>query len=364
MNNKGSKGYLHSLNALRGIGAISVCLYHSGAAFGSFGAFPHGYLAVDLFFILSGFIAFYRLDLASSIYVGANLVKRLSRIYPVYFTATILGASLMIFKYIIRGYPLVFEGFPTQYVVSFFKAMGLNILMLPDFDTHNLIIEAPIYPFSLQNWTLFWELIISTVFWIWVKFGAKFGRVIAICLAIALVLAMSKHDSMNQGYDASSFLLGGLRAFFCLFIGIECAKLYKTLSYRALNQISFFAPFLLFSCLFYFAWRGNASVLFELAIAIIIMPIMIIAVASSNSIIFANPLMHFLGKISFALFGLHVVILTLMFFLYTHFGLFELNLLSGLIYLSIVLVIATLFENYAEKPMQAFILQAFKRLLK
>src|SRR3569623_1631673 len=45
-----------NLDAMRGICALTVVLFHCEGMFSTARIFQHGYLAVDLFFILSGFV--------------------------------------------------------------------------------------------------------------------------------------------------------------------------------------------------------------------------------------------------------------------------------------------------------------------
>ncbi len=44
------------LDGLRGICAVAIVLYHSDNLFHPGPIFQHGYLAVDIFFLLSGFV--------------------------------------------------------------------------------------------------------------------------------------------------------------------------------------------------------------------------------------------------------------------------------------------------------------------
>lgn len=93
---------LKPLTSLRFIAAFWVLLYHFkdhlGLDLGRFGLIAHGYLGVDLFFILSGFIL-------AHVYLGAFeggrfgyggfLKNRLARVYPMHLAA--LGAMLVLF---------------------------------------------------------------------------------------------------------------------------------------------------------------------------------------------------------------------------------------------------------------------------
>jgi peptidoglycan/LPS O-acetylase OafA/YrhL len=93
-------GHLHALTGLRGIAAWWVALYHFRVVFRS--GLPdwlqplvaHGYLAVDLFFVLSGFLL--ALNYADKVHVtdGASvrgfLVARIARIWPLHAVMSLL----------------------------------------------------------------------------------------------------------------------------------------------------------------------------------------------------------------------------------------------------------------------------------
>src|SRR5690554_8185683 len=60
-----TKPQYHILNGLRGVAAIMVIWYHIFEAFATSPIdqkFNHGYLAVDFFFVLSGFVIGYAYD--------------------------------------------------------------------------------------------------------------------------------------------------------------------------------------------------------------------------------------------------------------------------------------------------------------
>jgi peptidoglycan/LPS O-acetylase OafA/YrhL len=96
---------LNQLAGLRGICAWWVVLYHSLGLMndslpGSLkNVIEHGYLAVDLFFLLSGFVIFlsYHASLSTNFphSVGKFYWNRFSRIYPLHFV--MLGGYLMLF---------------------------------------------------------------------------------------------------------------------------------------------------------------------------------------------------------------------------------------------------------------------------
>lgn len=93
---------LKSLTSLRFIAAFWVLLYHFkdhlGLDLGRFGLVAHGYLGVDLFFTLSGFILahVYLSEVETGRFgYGGFLKNRLARVYPMHLAA--LGAMLVLF---------------------------------------------------------------------------------------------------------------------------------------------------------------------------------------------------------------------------------------------------------------------------
>ena len=85
---------LPTLTGLRGIAALMVLLYHIRASMAGFGPewlialFGHGYLAVDLFFVLSGFVLWWTYGAAfrdqGRAAIAPFIVRRFARIFPLH----------------------------------------------------------------------------------------------------------------------------------------------------------------------------------------------------------------------------------------------------------------------------------------
>ncbi|PDS96520.1 acyltransferase [Rhizobium sp. S9] len=135
------------LDLLRGASAILVLVYHSS------NKFPVAYAAVDLFFMLSGFVLAERYG-ESLLQTGGRrdfIHHRIARLYPVYLVCTLLGAISVI--------PLI--GHLESWSVSAFVASSVTSL---------LILPAPsdtvlgILPFNGPAWSLFFEVVANAVF--------------------------------------------------------------------------------------------------------------------------------------------------------------------------------------------------------
>ncbi|MGI4975323.1 MAG: acyltransferase family protein [Janthinobacterium lividum] len=103
-------GEIRSLTGLRGVAAALVMLYHARPASDVVPveqAFRHGYLLVDLFFVLSGFvIALGHRDMARGFSWPASrdfVGRRLARIYPLYIASTVLCLAVFAARFL-RGF--------------------------------------------------------------------------------------------------------------------------------------------------------------------------------------------------------------------------------------------------------------------
>ena len=92
---------LHQIDGLRGIAAAAVVLFHYTTRFDQLFAhseapaidFRYGYLGVQLFFVISGFVIFMTLERAKA--PLDFVVSRFSRLFPTYWTAVAVTASLL-----------------------------------------------------------------------------------------------------------------------------------------------------------------------------------------------------------------------------------------------------------------------------
>lgn len=81
------------LTSLRGLAALAVMAFHFAPMMGGFGLFSRGFLGVDLFFLLSGFILTHVYK--RQVEVGSFLFARIARTYPLHlFTIALLLPAL------------------------------------------------------------------------------------------------------------------------------------------------------------------------------------------------------------------------------------------------------------------------------
>lgn len=105
ISNNISKKRIYTIDLLRFIASISVVLYHlffrgwaadnmSDVSFENIGyVFRYGYLGVDLFFILSGFVISHSIDNKS---ISGFVISRISRLYPIYWLSVTITCFVSI----------------------------------------------------------------------------------------------------------------------------------------------------------------------------------------------------------------------------------------------------------------------------
>ncbi|NOX92440.1 MAG: acyltransferase [Gammaproteobacteria bacterium] len=89
------------LDAIRGIAALMVVIYHYTIRYGEIYDYPVqpafsfelGHFGVQLFFMVSGFVIFLTLD--KTVHAADFIISRLSRLYPAYWIAVILTFSIV-----------------------------------------------------------------------------------------------------------------------------------------------------------------------------------------------------------------------------------------------------------------------------
>jgi peptidoglycan/LPS O-acetylase OafA/YrhL len=318
--------------------------------FGRHQLLPHGYLAVEIFFIISGFLMMARFDAEQikKTSFKSFFIKRFWRIYPVFFVVTIIGALIGLYRI------YIYDSFDRQ-ITTWFEALLLNTLVLPHMSAEELIKNGTLYPFAFQVWTIFWEFVIGLVFLAWAKMGSK--SLVSIYLLIFAGFFMAiifnpwinyHHPSLNIGWNNKTFFFGGGRAVLSLFAGIIAAKYLIRIPKQYDVYLKAAAIIILIIAAFYFNIRKN-NLYFEYILTYIGFPIMIAGLTKFNNILFNNSAGDFFGKISYSMFMTHGFMLTITktwFWMYHIKG----DLYIGMVWLFCTISIAYMIYLYIEKP--------------
>ena len=114
-----SKPRYEILDGLRGIAALMVVIFHLFETYSKGAAFQivnHGYLAVDFFFVLSGFVVGYAYDDRwDKMTTWGFFKRRLTRLHPMLVMGTLIGGCFYFFGV---------WAFPQQMDVPLWKRSG------------------------------------------------------------------------------------------------------------------------------------------------------------------------------------------------------------------------------------------------
>ena len=225
-----SKPHYVLLDGLRGVAALLVIWYHvfEGYAFaggGNIETLNHGYLAVDFFFILSGFVIGYAYDdrWKTTMNTKDFFKRRLIRLHPM----VILGAVLGAITFCIQGCEK-WDG--TQVSISMVMlALLLNLFLIPAVPGSGSEVRGngEMYPLNGPSWSLFFEYIGNILYALFIRrFSTKQLTVLVILAAIGLasfaVCNLSGYGHLGVGWSLLDYnLLGGfLRLLFAFSAGL------------------------------------------------------------------------------------------------------------------------------------------------
>ena len=209
-----------TLDGLRGLAALSVMAYHRRDWFGGAAFIGHAYLAVDFFFLLSGFVLAHaygrRIEQRGA--AGLFLVDRVVRLHPMLFFGALVALVVAIMD-ATTGRPVGTHNVP----LTFF-AHAIPVPAIWE-DT------AAAFPWNIAIWSLFWELVANVLF----AFLAPWltSRSLAVIVAasvLAMLYASGTHGGFQVGFarDLSQFLWGFPRVCASFFGGVLIYRRYRT----------------------------------------------------------------------------------------------------------------------------------------
>ncbi len=301
MSNPAPAARIEVFDAWRGIAALFVCLFHfPGIYHGSeSGLVRHGYLFVDFFFVLSGFVIAqaYTRRLALDKGIGSFLRLRLARLYPVHL---VMLAAFIAYELFQLGYGLIGGDMATAPFTEKERspiAIITNLFLLQGMGVHDSI------TWNGPSWS------ISTEFYAYVFFAVSFLLrpvwryslyVFASCVSL-LVLWRYSDDFMDATYD-----FGYFRNIFGFCIGIGCYHLTKAMprtggvAYHSVLELIALVVIVMFVGV-----AGGTS--FSLASPFIFGGALLLywSEAGLVSRLLNNRFLQVLGKISFALYMVH-----------------------------------------------------------
>lgn len=278
-----------TLDGLRGVAAVFVAMRHT-AFFHGLGI-GGGYLAVDLFFVLSGFVIAhaYQRRLAEGLGAGRFIVLRYLRLWPVYGLGAILG--------LVSALCHALPGRDNLSLAEVARTAPFALAMLPGPRLREMI-----YPVDSVAWSLAFELAVNLAYALtWRPLRDR--RVLAGGLvASALVLAWTVwwFGKIDVGFTWRNAWGGGPRVVFSFLAGLAAYRVWRRWPMRL--PLTAWAPLAVLPALF---WKPLDPVIYPLVCVLAVFPPLVVLAAWTEPGRISAPLFGWLGAASYPLYALH-----------------------------------------------------------
>jgi peptidoglycan/LPS O-acetylase OafA/YrhL len=307
----GTKPHYAILDGLRGVAALTVVAFHLCEAHATSyltQVINHGYLAVDFFFLLSGFVIGYAYDDRWGRLTVKDFIKvRLVRLQPMVVMGMLIGALCFYFE----ASPL-WPGIAQVpgWKVLLLMAIGFTLLPVPS--SMDIRGWQEMHPLNGPGWSLFFEYIANLLYALGVRklSNAALGVLVALAgAALAHLAIMSPVGDVIGGWalNPSGLRIGFTRMLFPFFAGL---LLSRTASLRRIPNAFLWCSLLLLAVLA-FPRVGGASQLwlnglYESVSIILVFPL-IVWLGAGGQIVGAGAtrVCKFFGDISYPLYITH-----------------------------------------------------------
>ena len=318
-----SKPHYELLDGLRGVAALVVILYHifEGYAFASNGTIDtlnHGYLAVDFFFILSGFVIGYAYDdrWGKGLTMKNFFKRRLIRLHPMVIMGAVLGAVTFYLQGCVQ-----WDG--THIAISMVMLSLLcTMFFIPAMPGVGYEVRGngEMFPLNGPCWSLFFEYIGNILYALFIrrlsnKALAVLVAVLGVALALFAVLDISGYGNIGVGWtlDGVNFAGGTLRMLSPFSMGMLLSRNFKPVKLRG----AFWICTIIMIALFAVPYLEDAKPFcvngaYEVFCVIVAFPILVWLGASGTTTDKKSTMIcKFLGDISYPVYVVHYPIMYL-----------------------------------------------------
>ena len=317
------KPHFALLDGLRGVAALAVLWYHvnegfafaeltNGAGDGIIRSFNHGYLAVDFFFILSGFVIAYAYDdrWNQGLTIGNFIKRRLIRLHPMLIAGAIIGAI----TFLVQG-GVTWSGESVS-LAQVLLCLGLTFLFVPATPgcSYEVRGNGELFPLNGPYWSLFFEYIGNLLYGLLLRrLSTKVLAVLVALLGITFfwfaTCNISEYGSIGVGWtlDTVNFCGGLLRMLFPFTLGMLLSRTFKPRPVRGAFWLCSILLVALFAVPYIEAMQPLCmNGVFEMTCIMLIFPAIVLLAASCTSVgATTNRIATFLGELSYPLYTVH-----------------------------------------------------------
>ncbi len=291
-----SKQHFEILDGLRGIAAIAVVVFHFMEwIFSDYSKnfIGHGFLAVDFFFCLSGFVIGYAYDnRIGQMGVLEFFKSRLIRLHPLVILGTVLG---------LLGF--LFDPFVSQ---AGLYGLGKLILLIL---CSVLLIPFPImedrgfnqFGFNAPAWSLFWEYIANILYaFVLSRISRRVLIALTILAGATICLVSYRAGNLMGGWGRDNFWDGGARVAYSFLAGL---LIFRS-NWIIKNRLGFIGLSILLMLAFVMP-VFKANWLTEAVVVLFYFPLLVALGAGARLMPGLKKLCAFSGQISYPLYMTH-----------------------------------------------------------
>lgn len=225
-----TKPHYNILDGLRGVAALMVLWFHIFEAYASSHIdqqINHGYLAVDFFFILSGFVIGYAYDDRWKTMPIKDFIKRrFIRLHPMVVIGAIIGAIMFYFQ----GCP-VWDVSKVS-VTMLLIATLMNACLIPATPGFEIRGVTEMFPLNGPSWSLFYEYIGNILYAFFIhKLSTKVLSIWVVLAGCGLAgfAIWGPYGDICAGFSLTgeNILGGSLRLLFSFSAGLLLSRLFK-----------------------------------------------------------------------------------------------------------------------------------------
>lgn len=295
-----TKQHFEILDGLRGIAALSVVTFHFMEwAYTDYSKdfIGHGFLAVDFFFCLSGFVIGYAYDdRIKKMGVAEFFKSRLIRLHPLVISGSVLGLLAFLFD--------PFGGHPELYSVwKIALTFICSVLLIP----FPVMTDRGfnLFSFNAPSWSLFWEYIANIIYaWVLYRIRRSYLQLFIILSAAAICIVAYGSGNLLGGWSGPTFWDGGVRVSYSFLAGLLIYRsnwiIKNNLGFMGMSILLFLAFIMPFS-----TWNWISEPL----VVLFYFPFLIMLGAGAVLTSGSKKICTFLGKISYPLYMTHYAVL-------------------------------------------------------
>jgi peptidoglycan/LPS O-acetylase OafA/YrhL len=230
-NTLSAKPHYAILDGLRGVAAVLVVAFHMCEANGpdKFTQYiNHGYLAVDFFYVLSGFVIGYAYDDRwTKISITEFYKRRIIRLQPMVIMGMIVGAICFYFQKS-DMFPLIAQ--TPVWKMLLIMLIGFTLIPVPiSWDIRGW---QEMHPLDGPGWSLFFEYIANILYAIGVRKFSKTALSILVLIAAAFLIhytVTSPNGDVIGGWaiDPLQLKIGFIRLMYPFFAGLLLSRVAK-----------------------------------------------------------------------------------------------------------------------------------------